>query len=150
MPLALLTPGDLTRISAETGLAADLFSVTRTMDREERAGLEVEDPMLRGLVGEDGRASSLAKRGGACVCHSRREGCSLPYEARPVLCRRFPLVRVDGRLHVRPGGDCLAVEEAPTLPALLVSLRTSVREMNRVDAQIRRDLAAPSPPDPSS
>jgi Fe-S-cluster containining protein len=140
MPLALLTPGDLARISDETGLPPERFSVTRTMESGERAGLEDEDPVLRGLVNADGWVRSLAKRQGACVFHSRPAGCSLRYDVRPLLCRRFPLVQLGGRLHVRPGGDCLAVEEATDLPQLLASLGTSARELARVDAQIRRDL----------
>lgn len=138
--LAPLTPGDVARISAATGLAPETFAVARTLDPEERAALEEDDPVLRGLAARDGTVRSLAKRGRACVFHEAGRGCSLAYDVRPLLCRRFPIVRLGRRFRVSPGGDCLAAEEARDLPDLLRLLGTTEDAYAAIDRRIRADL----------
>ncbi len=139
VPLAALTPGDVRRIAKATGLAAESFSVLRHLDAGEREALKLEDPVLAKLADGSGNLRSLAKRGGVCVFHSG--GCTLAYGARPLLCRRFPLVRWHGKLLVRPGGDCLAVEEAADLPSLLESLGLTAEELARIDRRVQADLS---------
>ena len=138
--LAPLTPGDRRRISHATGLAPTDFTTARRLDDEERAALASEDPVLRDLVGDDGVLVSLAKKGRACTFHVSGRGCSLAYDVRPLLCRRFPVVRDRGRLTVRPGGDCLALEEAVDMPSLLVALGLTTEELARIDRRLREDL----------
>lgn len=116
---------------------------TRPIDDEEVAALEAEDPVLKGLV-RDGQLRSLAQRGAACVFHQRDRGCTLAWGVRPLLCRRFPIVRDRGQFRVSPGGGCLAVEEAADLPELLEALGTDVRTLAEIDRAIRRDLRAPA------
>jgi Fe-S-cluster containining protein len=140
--LAPLTPGDTRRIADATGLDTETFSTSRRLDREEIEALEAEDPVLRGLVGSDGLIRSLARTGEACVFWRRGKGCSLSYEVRPLLCRRFPIVRRGSALSVRPGGDCLAIEEAADMPSLLITLGITEGELSRIDRQIRTDLGS--------
>ncbi len=115
--------------------------MTRPIDAIEAAALVRQDPVLRGLV-RDGALVSLAKRGKACVFHQAGRGCSLDYDVRPVLCRRFPIVRRGRFLTVQPGGECLAVAEARDMPELLVSLGTTEEELSALDRLVRADLKA--------
>ena len=140
VPLAPLTPGDVQRIGGATGLETEAFSSVRAVDPEEEAALVDQDPVLRGIV-RNGKLRSLAKTPDGCVFYRHDRGCSLSYEVRPLLCRRFPLVRRGRGLSVRPGGACLAVEEAAGTPALMGSLGLTVAELARIDGQIRRDLS---------
>ena len=138
--LAPLTPGDVVRIQRATGLTPKDFTTERPVDDEERAALEEQDPILRGLV-HDGRLVSLAKSArGACVFHERDRGCTLSYEMRPLLCRRYPIVRRGAQLSVSPGGACLAIDEAANMPELLQSLGLSLDALSAIDQQIQRDL----------
>lgn len=138
--LAPLTLGDIDRIQSATGLSPHEFTTERPIDDEERAALEEQDPVLRGLV-RDGQLVSLAKsERGACVFHARDRGCTLSYETRPLLCRRYPIVRRGSELSVSPGGACLAIEEAADMPALLISLGLSTDVLVEIDRQIRIDL----------
>jgi Fe-S-cluster containining protein len=138
--LAPLTPGDVERIAAATHKKPSEFSTLRELDEDERRALEADDPVLRGLIPPGAPLRSLAKRGRACVFHEAGRGCSLAYEVRPLLCRRFPIVRMGRRFRVSPGGDCLAVEEARDLPDLLRLLGTREDEYARIDREIRADL----------
>jgi Fe-S-cluster containining protein len=137
--LASLTPGDLARIERASGRSPAEFTVRRVLDAEEHAALDEEDPVLRGLVGPDRVLVSLAKNGRACVFLDRQSGCTLG-EAKPLACRRFPFVRVGRALKVRPGGDCLACEEARDLPELMGMLETDEKKLRSLDRGIRRDL----------
>lgn len=137
--LAPLTPGDIERIRAATGLAARAFVRTRTISEDERSALESQDPVLKGLV-HGGRLRSLRKEGRACVFHDRAHGCSLAWDVRPLLCRRFPFLRVRGRIHVQPGGECLACDEAPDLEGLLSLLGMDEAGLRALDRALRRDL----------
>jgi len=110
------------------------------MEEEERLALEDNDPVLTGLVESGGELVSLAKKGRACFFHESGRGCTLPYDVRPLLCRRFPIVRDGTRYRVVTGGDCQAAEEAKDLPDLLRLLGVSFDELARIDAQIRSDL----------
>ncbi len=132
-----LTPGDIARIVARSGMEASAFVVAREVDAIEQQAWEEDDPAARGLV-RAGTARSLARRGEACIFLGER-GCALG-DARPLLCQRFPLVRLGARLEVKPGGVCLAVEEAQDLPSLLVLLGTSRRRLREIDRQLRREL----------
>jgi len=138
MPLAALTIGDVARIGAATGLRAWRFAVRRRLAAEEREALVDEDPLLAGLVDRRGTLVSLAVRAGACVFHAPA-GCSLPLPAKPLLCRRFPFVRVRGRVRVQPGGDCLACDEAADLPDLLALFGTSPVALARLDRRVRAE-----------
>jgi len=138
--LAPLTPGDLDRIERATDRPRATFTVERAIDPDEQAALEAGDPVLRGLV-RDGRLISLATGDrGACVFHARDQGCTLAFDVRPLLCRRYPIVRRGSQLSVRPGGSCLAVEEARNMPELLGLLGLTVDDLAQIDRQIRRDL----------
>jgi Fe-S-cluster containining protein len=138
LPLAALTPGDVARIAAATGLPPTAFTESRQVDATERAFLQKDDRLLARLV-QDGNLVSLAKRGRACVFHEAGRGCSLAYEVRPLLCRRFPIVRQGRFLNVRPGGRCLAVEEARDMSQLLQSLGLSEAELERLEQKVRAD-----------
>lgn len=133
-----LTPGDIARIVSRSGMKASEFAVAREVDSIEQQAWEEDDPATRGLV-RAGTVRSLARRGEACIFLGER-GCKLG-DARPLLCQRFPLLRVGARVEVKPGGACLAVEEAPDLPALLVLLGTSRRRLQQLDRQLGRELA---------
>jgi Fe-S-cluster containining protein len=132
-----VTPGDLARISALTGLAPDQFLTARAVDSIEQAAWEEDDPATRGLV-QNGRVRSLLRRGSACFFLGE-QGCKLG-EARPLLCHRFPFVRHGSRIEVKPGGTCLAVEEGKDLSGLLISLGTSRKRLAEVDYMLRREL----------
>jgi hypothetical protein len=142
--LAPLTKGDIDRIMRATGLDRSVFTSERLLDEEEARALERQDPALKGLVGADRRLVSLAKSGAACVFHSRAQGCRLDFESRPLLCRRFPIVRHRQRLWVNPGGACLALEEAADMPALMALLGIDEAGLAAIDRQIRADLKRPS------
>lgn len=138
VPLAPLLETDLARISQATGLQADAFVTTRPIDEEEREALWDDDPVLRGLSA-DGVIRSLRIQDGACVFLGP-EGCTLG-SARPLLCRRFPFVRRErGRIAVNPGGECLACDEAQSLPELLQLLGSSPAKLRTIDRAIRRSL----------
>lgn len=139
LPLAALTPGDLTRIEAATGLSRHAFTETRKVDAAERAFLQKDDPLLGRLV-VGAQLVSLAKRGRACVFHREETGCSLGWDVRPLLCRRFPVVRQGRYLNVRPGGRCLAVEESADLPMLLDKLGLTETHVERIEQSVLADL----------
>jgi len=132
-----LTPGDLQRIAAASGLAPEAFSLEREIDAVEQAAWEADDPAARGLVRE-GRVRSLARRGADCVFLGDA-GCTLGSE-RPLLCQRFPFVRRARAVAVKPGGYCLAVEEAGDLGGLLVLLGSSRARLRAIDAQLEKEL----------
>jgi Fe-S-cluster containining protein len=133
-----LTPGDVERIAARSGLAPAQFVVEREVDAVEEQAWSEEDPALAGIV-RAGRVRSLGRRGADCLFLGRG-GCTLG-DGRPLACHRFPLVRVGRRLTPKPGGQCLAVEEAGGLDELLVLLGTSRRRLAAVERQLRRELA---------
>jgi Fe-S-cluster containining protein len=132
-----VTPGDIARISALTGLAPDQFLTAREVDSIEQAAWEEDDPATRGLV-QNGKVSSLVRRRSACFFLGE-EGCRLGV-ARPLLCHRFPFVRHGSRIEVKPGGTCLAVEEGKDLGDLLISLGTSKKRLAQIDQQLRFEL----------
>jgi Fe-S-cluster containining protein len=132
-----VTPGDIARIAAKSGLSEAEFLVSREVDPVEQEAWEADDPATRGLV-RNGSVRSLARIGSRCVFLEAR-GCSLG-EARPLLCQRFPLVRKGSRVEVKPGGACLAVEEARGLSELLVLLGTSKKRLRALDGQLKREL----------
>lgn len=132
-----LTPGDVARIAAQSGLAAERFVVEREVDEVEEAAWREEDPALAGIV-RAGRVRSLGRAGDACLFLAAA-GCTLG-ESRPLACQRFPLVRLGGRLTPKPGGACLAVEEAAGLPQLLVLLGTSRSRLRAIERQLRAEL----------
>jgi Fe-S-cluster containining protein len=142
--LAPLTPGDIRRISRATQRNPSDFVTERLIDADEAAAWTGEDPVLRGLVSDDGLLRSLAKQGNACVFHSA-SGCTLGYDVRPLLCRRFPVVRDRGALRVNPGGNCLALEEANNMPSLLQLLGLTEESLKQIDRQIRADLTPRRP-----
>lgn len=135
--LAPLGPADVLRIIGATGLAVEAFAREVALDRIDRAALRLEDPAAAAMLkGAPGR--TLLAVDGRCVFHDRASGCRLAYDVRPLHCRRFPFVR-QGRFHVvRPGGACLAVEESKDLPDLVERLGTSLPELDRIDAEMRR------------
>lgn len=136
--LAPLLPGEVDRLVRRTGLAREAFTAERAIDHVEQQALWADDPVLDGL-GRDGSLVSLKIVDGACVFLGT-DGCTLG-EDRPLLCRRFPFVRTaPRRLEVRPGGDCLACEEAPDLPSLLVTLGTDRAQLRQLDRSIRRAM----------
>lgn len=140
--LAPLLPGEVDRLARRTGLAAQAFTDVRAIDEVEQQALWADDPVLDGL-GADGQLVSLKVVDGACVFLAEN-GCTLGDE-RPLLCRRFPFVRTaPRRIEVRPGGDCLACEEADDLPGLLVALGTDRARLRRLDQAIRRALGPTS------
>jgi len=134
--LAPLGADDVLRISKATGRAPDDFSELRPVDTIDRIALRLEDPaaaaMLRGTT-----PRILKKADGACTFLNRHTGCELAYEIRPLHCRRFPFVRKGRFLVIRPGGECLAVEEAADLPSLAELLGTSIDELDRIDDAMR-------------
>ncbi len=132
-----LTPADIERISTATGRAATEFVVEREVDLIEHLAWEQDDPATRGLVRE-GRVRSLARRGDECIFLSAN-GCELG-SARPLLCQRFPFMRVNGVIDVKPGGFCLAVDEAADLPQLLTMLGTGRKQLQAIDEQLQREL----------
>jgi Fe-S-cluster containining protein len=134
-----LTPGDVRRIAAATGLAPTAFTTSRRIDAVEAEALLEQDPVLKGLA-QGGSLVSLAKAGRACVFHVSGRGCSLDYAVRPVLCRRYPIVRRGRYLTVQPGGDCLGVEESRDMPELLNAMGLTIDELERLDREIRGDL----------
>jgi Fe-S-cluster containining protein len=141
--LAPLTPGDIERITRATGLNASVFTTARTLDVEELEALEEQEPVLKGLVGPDRRLVSLTVVNGACALFSNHSGCTLRYESRPLLCRRYPIVRNRRWLSVSPGGRCLAVEEASDMPSLLGLLGMTEDGLVEIDRQLRADLRRP-------
>jgi len=135
-----LTPGDEVRIAAASGLAPARFVSEREVDAVEEEAWAEEDPGLRGIVRGGGVRSIARQADGATCLFLAERGCALG-EARPLACRRFPLVPVGARLEVRPAGRCLAVEEAGGLGELLALLGTSRRQLRVADAALRSELA---------
>jgi Fe-S-cluster containining protein len=135
-----LTPADEARIAARTGLAAAAFSSVRAVDEIEQAAWREEDPSLAG-VARGGAVRSL-RRGddGATCLFLESAGCALGAD-RPLACQRFPFVQRGRQLLVRPGGECLAAEEAEDLDGLLVLLGTSREEQRRLDRRLRAELS---------
>ncbi len=134
-----LTPADEARIAARTGLAAPQFVSVRAIDEVEQEAWREEDPSLAG-VARGGVVRSL-RRGadGASCLFLGSAGCALGGD-RPLACQRFPFAQRGRQLLVRPGGECLAAEEAEDLGALLALLGTSREEQRRLDRQLRGEL----------
>jgi Fe-S-cluster containining protein len=134
-----LTPADEARIAARTGLAGARFVSVRAVDEVEQEAWREEDPALSG-VAREGKVRSLRRaEGGASCLFLGPTGCALG-DDRPLACRRFPFVQRGRQLLVRPGGECLAAEEAEDLGSLLVLLGSSREEQRRLDRQLRAEL----------
>lgn len=137
-----LTAADERRIAARSGLGSAEFVSVRPVDAVEQAAWAEEDPSLAG-VARSGSVRSLRRgEGGAtCLFLAPLGGCTLS-DDRPLACRRFPFVQRGRSLLVRPGGDCLATEEAEDLDGLLVLLGSGRAEQRRLDRQLRAELAS--------
>ena len=134
-----LTPADEARIAARTGRAPGEFVAVRAVDEVEQAAWSDEDPSLAG-VARGGTVRSLRRGSDGATClFLDGAGCALGPE-RPLACRRFPFVQRGRALLVRPGGECLAAEEAQDLDGLLVLLGTSREEQKVLDRQLRAEL----------
>ena len=138
-----LTPGDEQRIAEATGRLRAQFVHVRDVDPEELAAWEEDVPSLKGLA-KNGQVRSLARPEGRCLLLGP-QGCTLPPDAKPLLCQLFPFNVVGQSLRVQPAGDCLAVEEAHDIASLARRLRTSARQLVQLDVRVRDELAGPGP-----
>lgn len=135
-----LTSGDERRIAQATGRERTQFVQVRDVDPEEVLAWEADVPSLKGLC-KGGIVRSLARPAGRCLLLGPR-GCTLPPEAKPLLCQLFPFEVAGQALRVQPAGDCLAVEESHDLPSLARLLRTSARQLVQLDVRVREELSA--------
>ena len=133
-----LTPADEARIAARTGLTAAQFVSVRAVDEVEQEAWREDDPSLAG-VARGGVVRSLRRGPDGATCLFLEGGCTLG-DVRPLACQRFPFALRGRQLLVRPGGECLAAEEAADLGALLVLLGTSREEQRRLDRQLHKEL----------
>jgi Fe-S-cluster containining protein len=136
-----LTPADELRIAARCGYAPSVFVTEREVDSIEEVAWAEEDPGLRGIV-RAGIVRSISRWEDACLFLGD-QGCTLG-DARPLACKRFPLVPRGRAIEVQPAGHCLAVEEANGLGQLLVSLGMTRKSLRAADEQLQAELSSGS------
>lgn len=86
-----ITPFDIMRISAATGMKPEEFVSTLP----EPGGREREEPAV--LIGGAPSLIVLRRGEGEVCCFYSGEGCAI-YENRPMLCRSYPFVSRAGKL----------------------------------------------------
>ncbi len=87
-----LTRGDVERIAEAAG-SGD-FSVLAGSDAAERSLFAELDPAFSKVFDSEGKRRVLRRAGGTENCvFLRRNGCSLPRETRPLLCRLMKAFR---------------------------------------------------------
>lgn len=105
-----------------------------------------EDKVLKRLFPEGGRHWRL-KTGpdGGCVFLGET-GCILPRDVRPWYCRLFPAWMNRGAVTIFLADECLIAHKAKTPAGGLFLLKTSVNEVARLYARLRKDWGLPPTP----
>lgn len=146
--LATLTSADVRRISAYLRQRPERFSEVEWLSVGEVATYEAHYPILRGYFASSTGRTTLRAQDGACVLFRPGEGCTLPSDVRPRLCRLYPFEVRAG--FVRPlvarygsvpdakaaQDGCLAMEEAEDLDALYAAFGTSEAEVKAMSAAL--------------
>ena len=99
-----LTPGDRERIRSITG-TLDFVEWTAAADPSYRD--QDDDPLWqRHVFDDDGRRRILKRRSDGNCFFLDAQGCRLPMEVRPLLCRLHPLTYTADRIDAEADGEC--------------------------------------------
>ncbi len=135
-----LLPQEVERISLDTGMSADHFTVTDKprcdFIRELATWFPPQAEILR-----DGTRRRLMTTNGACIFLTDR-GCNLDQEARPFYCRIYPFrFDLQGNLSLTRSKACLAQQDALSVYSVMRKLGVSREELeelwNRYTQMIR-------------
>jgi len=73
--------------------------------------------------------------GDACIFKDL-DGCLLPNKSRPHFCRIYPFWFFENEPYIFEDANCLALENAQTIPEVLLSLGTRFEKLQQIHAQI--------------
>lgn len=131
----LVTAGDRARIARHTGLDPDDFAYRRPPDDPDYAQPDPDDPDWHRLVfAPDGTRPVLRRRPDGDCTFLGPQGCSLPTEVRPLVCRLYPYDYTADALRGVADGYCptqaLLPKDDPGVTMLTV-LRMDPRDAER-------------------
>ncbi|MBK8976226.1 MAG: YkgJ family cysteine cluster protein [Planctomycetes bacterium] len=125
----LLTGGDVARIRAHSGRAD--FDERRVPLDPAYLEHDPDDPEWLGLtVGRDGRRRMLVRRAEGDCTFLGAQGCVLPTEVRPLVCRLYPWSYTAGGLATESADYC-----PPVLLRFAGDSMLDVLDMQRADAE---------------
>ncbi len=151
--LATLTEVDIRRIEEATGRKRARFVDSEWLSADEARDYENRRPLYRGHFSLSFERQHLRAVKGACVFLGE-QGCTLTEESRPTACRLYPFERwPDGSWSLqvdrfgsvegarRPGGGCLAVEEASEMEQVLVAFGFTHEGVEALGARLADEVA---------
>ncbi|MEZ6126450.1 MAG: YkgJ family cysteine cluster protein [Planctomycetaceae bacterium] len=134
-----VTLGDIDRIAQHTGQSASQFSEFRAADDPVYLDQD-DDPTWKAHVfRSDGTRRVLRQQANRDCTFLGAEGCTLPLETRPLICRLYPFDYTDAGVKPLPAGGC-PVELLRPQQQLLPTLDMKFEDAYRWHEQLYREL----------